>query len=249
MRTREGRTLQSLRAVKAFLDTNASALGDVVNTGARRRLDDVIAALADQVATQVGSELAAQGATKKKYALRRVLLRRHMAAVARVAKADLALSPALEPLRMPKGKPTTERLAAAADGMAKAAEPFAEIFTAAGLPMDFIRQLTDAADALRGSVAKRSQMRGARGGATESIRRRLSEGRKLVAVLDVFVSTALEDDPALLANWNIVKRVQKLAAGPAVTPSTSPATHQGTAGDGGQSLAIARHSTLTVANV
>ena len=59
MRTREGRTLQSLRAVKAFLDTNASALGDVVNTGARRRLDDVIAALADQVATQVGSELAA----------------------------------------------------------------------------------------------------------------------------------------------------------------------------------------------
>ena len=231
MRTREGRTFQSLRAVKAFLESYTDRLAGVVNTGARKRLDEIIASLTDYVATQGGSDLAAQGATRKQHALRRILLRRHMAAIARVAKADLPYAPALEPLRMPKGKPTAERLAAAAHGMAKAAAPFIDTFTTAGLPADFIEKLDDAADQLLASVAERARCRGERGGATEAIRTRLSEGRKIVAVLDVFVSAALEDDPALLANWNIVKRVQKLPGGAANTPSVAAATQQAPARD------------------
>jgi len=226
MRTTQGSMLASLRAVKGFLDTNAAALGDVVNTGARKRLDDAIAALSDHVATQTGSNLAAQGATQRQYSLRQVLLRDHMSPIARIARADLPVSPAIEPLRMPLGKPTAERLAAAAYGMAKAAEPYASVFVAAGMPEDFIKQLTDAADALLASLGDRTENRGARAGATAGLKARLTEGRRIVGVLDAFVKTALHGDAALLRNWNIVKRVQKTAPGPmplGPEPAPSPA--------------------------
>ena len=157
MRTRGGRTFQSLRAVKAFLDSHTDELPGVANTGARKRLDEAIAALGDHVATQDGSDLARAGRNEEAVRLASSMLRHHMAAIARVAKADLPLSPALEPLRIPKRKPTTERLAAAAYGMAKAADPFSDIFIAAGLPDDFMRRLTDAADALLACVAERGQ--------------------------------------------------------------------------------------------
>jgi len=239
MRTREGRTFQSLRAVKAFLDTHADVLTDVRDTGARARLDAIISAVADHVATQEGSYLAAQGATKKTQALRRALLRKHMAAIARIAKADLPGAPALEPLRMPKGNPSTERVAAAAHGMAKAAAAFSDVFIAAGLPVNFTQQLADAADALLACVAERAQCRGVRGGATEGIRTQLSEGRKIVAVLDVFVTASLDNDPALLANWNIVKRVQRLAVSTTASPSITPAAQSTMASDDMPSLAAA----------
>ncbi|MDQ2666704.1 MAG: hypothetical protein M3Z05_11910 [Gemmatimonadota bacterium] len=70
-----------------------------------------------------------------------------MSHVARVAKADLPNTPAIEPLRMPKGRLTTERLSTAANGMAKAAVPFAPVFVDAGLPSDFVAQLNAAANA------------------------------------------------------------------------------------------------------
>ena len=78
-----------------------------------------------------------------------------------------------------------------------------------------------------------------RGGATEGIRTRLSEGRKIVAVLDVFVTASLENDPALLANWNIVKRVQRLAISPAASPSITTAAQSTRASDDMASLAAA----------
>jgi len=209
MRTRQGSTLQSLRAVQGFLDANAGELGAVANAGARKRLDGLIEALSTHAATQTGSNLAAQGATRKQYALRAILLHDHMAPIARIARVDLATSPEIEPLRMPRGNPATERLAAAAYGMAKAAAPHADVFIAAGLSDDFVEQLIAATDALLASLDERMQNRGLRAGATKGLEIRLSEGRKIVHVLDALVKTALKRNPVLLANWNIVKRVQR----------------------------------------
>jgi hypothetical protein len=49
---------------------------------------------------------------------------------------------------MPRGRPTVERLAAAAAGMAEAARPRAGVIVAVGRPVDFLERLTHAADAL-----------------------------------------------------------------------------------------------------
>jgi hypothetical protein len=231
VQTSQGSMLESLRSVQTFLNAHADKLDGVVKTGARQRLSDAIAALEGHATGQTGSNLAAQGATQKKRQLFRVLQRDHMAPIARIARADLPATAELRPFRMPRGKPTVEKLVALAAGMGAAAEPFSDVFTSAGLPADFIAQLNGAADALVGSIASRTNSRGSRSQATRGLKAKLTEGRKIVHILDAFVQTALVDDPALLANWNLVKRVPKTPpgrpAGPAAPsqpdgPSPSP---------------------------
>jgi hypothetical protein len=214
--------LESLRSVEQFLDENADTLANVVNTGARQRLTAAITDLSAHASEQTGSNLAAQGATQKKEALRRSLLRDHMAPLARIAAADIPNLPELSPLRMPRGKPTAEKLASYAYGMGAAAAPFTDTFTKAGLAADFVAQLNTAADAVVGVVANRTTSRGKRRGATDGLKARLTEGRKVVHILDALVKSALKDNLALLGNWNLVKRVTKSAPGrPAGSPNAS----------------------------
>jgi hypothetical protein len=220
MQTSQGQMLNSLTAVQHFLDEHATKLGDVATGGARKRLDDVIAELAAHVAEQSGSDLAAQGSTKKQRALRIALIRDHMAPISRIARADLPDTPEIQPLKMPVGRPSTQKLASVARGMAKAATPFAHVFLLGGLPTDFIARLDTATNALLQAVAERSRNRGRRGGATTGLRDRLSAGRKIVQVLDALVKSAGAKDPALLADWNIVKRVQRPGGG---SRTSSPA--------------------------
>ncbi len=223
LQTAQGNMLQSLRAVQAFLDQNASLLGDIGKTGARQQLDAAVEQLSAHASDQSGLNLAAQAATKRHDTLRQVLIRDHMAPIARIARADLPPTPSIEPLRMPKVRLTSEKLAAYAAGMGKAAAPFASVFVAAGLPDDFIAQLDAAAEAMSAAVDQRMQSRGQRGGATQGLKAKLSRGRKIVHVLDSFVQKALQDNQSLLTNWNIVKRVQRSAPGPVPFAAPAPA--------------------------
>ena len=227
MQTTQGSVLESLQAVQTFLTDNADRLAGVVKTGARQKLDEAIAELTTHAEEQQGSHLAAQGNTQEKRNLQLVLRRDHMAPIARIARAELPPTPAVEPLKMPKGRPTVARLAALADGMANAAAPFADTFISAGLPTDFIAQLRAATTALVAAVAERNQNRGKRGGATTGLKQKLGRARRIVHVLDAFIQTALKDDQVLLSSWNIVKRVRRNTnrpATPAAPPGTPPTT-------------------------
>jgi hypothetical protein len=206
MQTRQGNTLQALRGVQAFLDAHAETLTTVAACGARKTLDTQIEEVSAHVMAQSGSHLASQGATQKQYALRQALLADHMAPIARIAAADLPLTPELHPLKMPKGRPSTEKLGAAAKGMADAAEPYAGVFVSAGLPQDFTKQLRAAADAMLVPIDARTQSRGSRQGATKGLKNAMLMASKTVRVLDAFVRRALKDDPALLASWDAVRR-------------------------------------------
>jgi hypothetical protein len=222
MQTAQGNMLLSLQNVQAFLEKNADRLDGVANTGARQRLDDAVVQLSTYV-DQTESGLAARGATQKQRSLRVVLLRDHMAPIARIARADLPRTPELTPLLMPRGRPTSARLAAAAYGMAKAAAPHASVFISNGLPADFIERLNGAARAMLTSLTERSQSRGRRKGATTGLKADLISARKIVHVLDAFVKSATKDDPALLANWNLLKRIPKTPGHGAATPQPAPA--------------------------
>jgi hypothetical protein len=209
MRTTQGHTLRSLRAVQTFLIDHAERMPAVANAGARKKLDDVITELHAYAATQAGSDLTGRGAIGKRVTLRRTLVRGHMAPIARIARAALPQSPELEVFRVPRGKPTPERLAAAASGMAKAAEPHAAVFIEYGLPADFVARLTVAAEAMLDAVDNTKRHRGDRVGATKGIAIALSTGRKLVHILDAFVQHAIGDDLTLLTSWRSVSRVQR----------------------------------------
>jgi hypothetical protein len=222
----QGNTLQSLRAVQAFLDAHADLLASVANSGARKKLDAQVEGLSTHVATQSGSGLASKGATQKQRALRLTLLQDHMAPIARIAAADLPHTPELLPLKMPRGTPSTETLFAAATGMADTAERYSAVFIAAGLSQDFIAQLHAAAAALLVPLDARAQSRGSSQGATQGLKAELRSARKTVRVLDALVRRVLKADPALLASWNAVKRPPAKtgkAAAPVTPPSPAPA--------------------------
>ena len=232
MQTIQGNSLLSLDAVEAFFDANADRLAGVITTGARQKLRDARIDLSGHALAQSGNDFAEKVATQQHNELRAILKRDYMRPIARIAGADVPRTPATEPLRMPRGNVSTPRLVSAAKGMADAAVPFTAIFVDHGLPADFVARTNTAADALLASVTVRKTNRGQRGGATRGLKARLSAGRKLVRVLDAFVQTALKDDPALLANWNIIKRVNLVARRPQSTPATpapTPATPAPTA--------------------
>lgn len=225
MRTRQGTTLQSLRAAKSFLDEHAAELAGVINTGARKRLDDAIAALDSHASEQTGNSLAAQGLTQKQRALRVVLLQDHMRAIARIATADLPNTPEFAPLRMPRGRPTPEKLAAAASGMAKVALQHLAVFTAAGLPDDFVDQLSTASESMVTALVDRTRTQSKRTGATIGLNAKLIEGRKVVGILDAFVRTALRGNLVLLGEWASGIHIRSLStpAAPAPTAPVAPA--------------------------
>ena len=210
MQTLDGRVLESLRASAGVIDTHEEQLPGVAASGQRKKLDQLITEIDAHVTAQAGSDLAAKGATKKHQSLREVLLRDHMAPVARIAQAELPNDPELEALKMPLGKPSIERLRAAALGMAKAAEPFADVFVKSGLPSDFIAQLVASANATVATIGNRKQSKVNRIGATKGIRTTLSQARKTVRALDALVTSAAKDDPALLAAWKSAQRVELL---------------------------------------
>jgi hypothetical protein len=224
VQTLQGSTLQSLVAVQNFLDAHQDTLGSAQISGSRKKLDDLVAQLTNHAAVQQGSTFAVLGATQTHRSLRAALVRDHMRPIARIAKAELPSTPAVEPLKMPRGQLSVRRLAAVAQGMAQAAAPFTDVFTGAGMPADFIAQLTAASDAVVASVGARMQTKGTLGGATQGLKTMLSRGRRIVHVLDAFVTTALQDDPVTLASWNIVKRVQLTARPGTVAPATPAST-------------------------
>jgi hypothetical protein len=223
MQTEQGNMLLSLHAVKAYLNENAARFAGVVQTGTRQRLDDGILALSEHVTEQSGNALAAKASTQTQRELRTVLLRDHMAPIARIARADLPRAPQFAALRMPRGRPSIPKLAAAATGMAREAANHADIFVAAALPADFAEQLDQASQALVESANARVLTTGRRTRATSGLRSKLTEGRRIVHVLDALVKKTLKnDEPELLREWNYVKRVPRTRGRGITTPAIAP---------------------------
>ena len=193
MQTAQGNMLLSLDAVDTFLDEHATELASVVVTGARQRLKTAIADLATFRSNQSGGALIAKSSTQSKAGLRKVLTRDHMAAIARIAKSELALAPEITSLRMPRGRPTIPKLVAAAEGMAKGAAPYISVFTDNGLPKDFIDQLNASATSLlvSASTHKNIQM-------LETIAAALGDLLTEVVFVGGATTALYIDDPAAL---------------------------------------------------
>lgn len=219
MHARQSSRLDTLQSARAFLQQNTARLPNVAASGMQKALDDALAELTTHSEGQASHRLVAMGTTQRLASLRQTLLRDHMAPVAGVAAARLPGTPELAPLRLPAKRLSLPNLALAAGAMAAAAAPFSQVFLDAGLPPDFMTQLTATADAMIASREQQKQSQGRRSGATKGLDAQLREGRRALNALNKFVVSALKDDPALLANWNALTRVRQ-APGPrrVITP-------------------------------
>ena len=227
MNTRQGNTIRSLVNVQEFVNTNVAELGGVEQTETKENLDTTITEVNTRVTNQNATLLTARGAAALEVTLRSELLKDHMAPINRIAKLKLQGIPQLTPFLMPRGRPTTQKLAGLAQGMSKAAESYASTFIKAGLPADFLAQLDSTIAALLQAQKDRSSSQAQGTGAATGLQALLTTGRRQVHVLDMLIRKTLKNNATLLANWNAAKRVPTTAVRsttPAAPATPTPAT-------------------------
>jgi hypothetical protein len=198
------------RRVQVFLDTNDSLLNTVNKSGMRAELDVIVSALGQSGGQQAAGRVNAIGETAKQRTLRLALRLNHMQPIASVAKAKLRTVPNFEAMTMPHPDVRVVSLIAHANGMAEAAQPYAQMFIDAGLPQDFIAQLRAAADAVTSSIDTRAAARGRRSSATGALMELEGRARLAFKALSAFVVPILSADVAhsgLLAEWKSARRV------------------------------------------
>src|SRR5689334_11951219 len=155
----------------------------------RIRFKRALAELEMHVQIQSAAPLMAMGLTRAKDAKREALLRDHLAPIARIAKLECASHPDLQPLKMPRGEPATQKLLAHAAGMATIAERYQDVFVRAGLRPSFIGDLNDAIEDILATLAGRSERRGARSGATRGIAESIKRCTAYKAVIASFIES------------------------------------------------------------
>ena len=227
MNTTQTRVLASLRTADAFLDDNAARIAGKLKPALRARLTLAMTDLASIITEQQSLTRAVTGSARDRAATRTALVRDHMAPIARVARLELSSTPAIAQFTMPKTRLSTEKLAAAAHGMARAAVPYTDVFIAAALPDDFVAQLTAATDAMLAFNKQRATHANRRTGMTSGLGAKLRDARTIVHAVDAIVRSVLTDDPILLATWESASRVQQGRTSGAVPapapPGASPA--------------------------
>jgi hypothetical protein len=208
MRRREGEVLQAIAAAHEFIGRHAQ-LATVSQAGAYRELGECLARVRDHAVGQVSGTIAGQSATQAARAARRSLMEQHMTPVARIA--DMLLERRVEAtgLRMPTSYLASQQLIAYARGMAATAKRFKDDFVEAGLPTDFLEQMEESIQHFGDVSIQRKQHHAQRGGATHGVRVELSRARKLLKVMDAFVTREVRDDQALMAEWKVVKRLPR----------------------------------------
>lgn len=220
MKTLHATILDALVRIQRFLDANSAALGTVNTSGARTSLDAVVAQLSGHAADQGSHTISAIGQTKKQSSLRLRLRRSLMQPVVDMARANRDHIPDVADLRMPDSNMQGTQLVAAAEAMADAAAPYADVFVGAGLRPDFLDALRAGATALRDSLGVRAQHQNSRKGATIGLDAQAASARKAIRMLNAAVGQALADNTELLTQWKSIKRVPK-KPGVARTPATT----------------------------
>jgi hypothetical protein len=209
MKQKEAYVRDTLVNVQQFLDANAAALGPVNASGARKALDDALAAFDDYAVAQGERRIRSAGETNKQRSLRRSMRIRYLRPIAKVASASLANVPEVATLRLPSDRLVGPGLLDAANAMANAAEPHAAVFVAAGLRRDFLDGLRAMMQAMQTSLGGRTEHVIKRRGATIALGRGAASGRIALRLLDAVMEQQLPDDTQLLAEWKAVKRIRK----------------------------------------
>ena len=228
MQNRQANQIRSLQNAQTFLKDHADALGDVVATEPHTVLDESLVAIAEHTSVQNGHVRRAKSAVATQQVMRAALIRDHMAPISRIARLKLGDRAELVSLTLPKNVPGYERLAALAQGMALAAEPWADVFIKAGLKPDFIQSLRNTANAMIAAANARSSSKATVRTATSALGSKLAHARKSVNVLDAYVRSALvSSNPDLLEGWKLTKRIPQTGGSgtpaPAATQSPAPA--------------------------
>lgn len=209
MKYDQGSVLTTLHRVQSFLRANADRLGGLATSGASTKIDESATSLEARGREQACHTLAATMGTAKRNAARRALVTRHMYPIAYVAAAELEDYDALPVFHMPRTDVDDKALIQKARAMVFAAVAREPAFSRSLASADFAADLTKAAETFSKALQERADSVAGRENATAALAGATRIARKRLRVIHRLVVAATANDPALVVEWNGVKRIAK----------------------------------------
>ena len=233
MNSRQERRLTTFRRVHEFLADHPPTDPAPANfTRQLGILKELIESLSQRAVDQDASQRLGMQETRRVAALRQRIIVEHMVPVTRIARALLPDAPGIEAaLTTPHSWVRTQTLATAANAMAEAVTPYAEVFVESGRPADFIEQLRALARELTGMVDGKGAIKGRRRAATGSVPKQIAQAARVIRLLNAIVDPFYRRDPHTFTGWKDARRMRKFPS-----PSGGSVVEGGsetTGGDGG----------------
>jgi hypothetical protein len=231
MRTSYTQFLTALRNAQHFLSENDAALGTINQSGARAALDQVTTTIASLAAAQGSHQMNFGGSHSTELRLARILRRRYLAPVVRIARAKLPDVPKFANLSLPPSSGNTTALATFTESLLATADPYTAVFVSAGLPADFAARARTASEQMLAAGSGKGAHRTNRVKATDAIDKQVREARRVVAMLDSLVVAQLDEEDPILRAWREARRiiqggsVPAAAAVPAASAPVPPAVN------------------------
>lgn len=225
MKTTHQRSLQSFRRVQGWAVAHADILRAAPSPVAAHveKLGEVVARIESNATQQAAqhqlSTRNATDATTRRTAVREAM--RPIAQVGRTLRGTVFGISAIS--RMPANHWDNDRLVTAASSMVENASIFTTTLIEHGLQPDCIETLRTAAAALKSSVDARGLAKARGVGASKGIRPDITQGLKLVSLIDAGLTPQLRNDPTMLASWRNAKRVTTKGVVGIIPPALSVA--------------------------
>jgi len=221
--TKKQRFLQSFRRVQGWSTANDDVLKAAPAAVAAfvGKLGEIVARI-EYGATQqdVQHRLSTRSGTDAK--VRRAEVREAMRPIAQVGRTLRGAVYGISAIsKMPGSNADNEGLVKAAISMVENATIFKTTLIEHGLQPDCIEALQTAAEALKSSVDARGLARSAGVGASNGLRADISQGVKLVSLIDAGLHRFLRNNASKLASWRNAKRVTAKGVVGAIVPSAS----------------------------
>jgi len=224
--TRKQRFLQSFRRVQGWTTANDDVLNAAPAAVAALvgKLNELVVRIENGATQQdVQHRLSTRRGTDAK--LRRAAVREAMGPIAQVSRTLRGTVYGISAIsRMPGSNADNEGLVKAAISMAENAAIFKTTLIEHGLQPNCIEALQAAAEALKASVDARGLARSAGVGASKGLRADISQGVKLVSLIDAGLQPFLRNNASKLASWRNAKRVTARGVVGTIVPPASAAS-------------------------
>jgi hypothetical protein len=211
---------ERLATMQSLLTVHERELPTVSRGNVRDELDEIVRALAQEHATQLGVAMRGTSQTAVVRRLKEDLRICHIAPIIAVALSKRPGIPMVPVLRLPRKNAPTSELCMIAAGIVSGVAGNLEFFRKQEFPDDFIEQLLAAADAVRAAENEAASVRLEGVAATRSIAALVKRGRQVASVLDalVFVNTA--GNRILRAEWRAMTALRRVPPGRPAAPAT-----------------------------
>jgi hypothetical protein len=186
----------------------------------KKTLDEVVEGLGSFSTHQVAGRRQREGETARTRALTTTLRREHLAPITEIARTCLVdplgkekLPEMQKVLRLPRFGISPVTLVSEARAMRGTAAQHEARFVESGMPPDFIQQLDAAIEALSQSISGKARSLGRQVGGRAGLEKEIKRARQVVAGLDAIIRRAFGDNPEVLEEWRVARRMKGAPSG------------------------------------